>query len=521
MGEFINVLSDLFKNGGPGTYIATGALILMVFSVLVQSFSGFRKGYPRQTAKTVATILAAVVAFIAVNVMCSEVFSSFENQSIADLLAELESSGIFELPTEARDVLLKLDPLVLEYILAMLFSPILAPIVFLILFLVLNFIFRIIYHIVKWCFHIKKKKGKKNRLIGALIGAVHGFIFAAIIILPITVFTDVANVIIEAEIENTGDKELETLYEEDIVKTTNAPVFKTVKALGGNAVLNAFGTVKNEQTKFNAREEFFVILKGALTHATTLSEMDIENLTEKDKKAIEDILELIDDSDFLSTIFAEVLSAAADLIEDEADIEGEAGESLINAIVDIFRTSTKDTVAVDLKSMTDILFLLNDSGVMDAIDSGSDPGDVFTKKDENGKTVINKVLDIIDSNARFAKLETALVEMSIAMLTDGEVSAESYNNIKTGFNGIITMTKPDPANEAEYAAYLTNVSGAIDATLTEEGIELEEDILDSMAEYVADNFGGQANELSDDEFNDIMLSYYDAYLEQVENGEAE
>ena len=106
----------------------------------------------------------------------------------------------------------------------------------------------------------------------------HGFVFAAIIILPLTVFADITNVFIEAEIENTGDKELRESYEEEISKQTDAFVFKSVKALGGNAVLNAFGNVKNSEASFNAREEFFVILRGALTNADTFAEMDMENI---------------------------------------------------------------------------------------------------------------------------------------------------------------------------------------------------------------------------------------------------
>ncbi len=522
MGEFIEILSDLFKNGGPGTYIATGALALMIFSVLIQAFSGFRKGYPRQTAKTVATLAAAVIAFIIVNVMCSKVFGIFDDMTVAELLTQIESYGLFEIPQDTKDIIFEINPLVIEYILAMLFSPVIAPLTFMILFIVLNIIFRFIYHIVKWCFHIKKKKGKKNRLIGALIGAVHGFIFAAIIILPITVFADITNVVIEAQIETTGDNELEQLYEDDIKKTTDAGIFKTVKVLGGNAVLNAFGNVKNDDTKFNAREEFYLLLKGALVNADTLGNMDMENMTQKDKDAINDILDMIEDSDFLSTVLAEVLNLVADEINKEADFRGEDTEAIITAIINILETSTKDTVAGDLRSMTEILFLLSDSGIMDM--SGSDdPGDFFTKKDANGETVIKKILNIIDSNPRFASLETALVETSIAMLTEGTpVSAESYQNIKTDFKDIISIAKPNPADTVAYDAYLDDVASAINDTLVEEGIELEADIIDTMAEYVAENYGGTTTELSDDEFNDIMLNYYDAYLEYIEseNGDA-
>ena len=509
----------LFTDGGPGTYVALCATIFMILAIVVDALNGFRIGFPRQGLKALFTIVAVFVAFFIVDDLCNDIFSAFEEKRVAECLTLVEGNISIDIPTAAREIILKIDPIVLEYILAMLFSPLAAPIIFTIVFLILYGLYGILYYIVRWICRIGKKGGIKSRTLGAVVGAARGFIIAAIIILPLTVFADITNVLVEAEIENTDDKELQALYEDDISDTTCAPVFKTVKALGGEAVLNAFGTVKNSDTTFKAREEFFIILKGALTHADTISELDLNDLTGKEKKAIEDILDFVNDSDFLSTILAEVLSASADLIEEEAGVsKGDASEILIKAITDIFRTTSKETVVEDVKAMSDILIILNESGTLDAISEGQDPGAVFNMEDKNGKTVVNRVVEIIDENPRFQAVKTALVEVSIAMLAENDViTKESYQNIKTGFKIIVTMNKPDPAEASAYNSYLSIVSASIDQTLSAEGISIEKNLCDSMAEYLAENYGGQTAPLSDGEFNDIMLNYYDAYLKANQN----
>ena len=51
--------------------------------------------------------------------------------------------------------------------------------------------------------------------------------------------------------------------------------------------------------------------------------------------------------------------------------------------------------------------------------------------------------------------------------------------------------------------------------LTENGIEIEKEIVDGMAEYFTDNFS-DASEITDEMASDVILSYYDAYLKYKE-----
>ncbi len=518
MGDISSNVLEISVSGFSG--IATVALVIMLASVIIQAFSGFRKGFGRQSVKSLITIAAAAIAFIMINNISGSIFGSLSEISATEFLQQIEASSGSELPAEFKDIILGLDPIAFEYIIAILFGPFLAPFMFFGLFFALNAVGRIIYHIVTFIIRLRARS-LASRLLGAIVGALHGFLFAAILLLPFTVVIDTVDVAARAEIEAAEDEaekeKLKADHEAEIEPLLNNIIFKSVKTLGGDSVLNSFCTMKNGDEVFNAREEFFLLVKALSGNMDALSDMNMESFTEEDKAAIEKLIEYINKSDFISTIMASILNTAGKALAEDAVKENKSTSSILTAVADIFKTATKDTVAGDLGTTADIIFLLSEAGF--TASGEIEPADALTKKDENGNTVLNKVLEIIDTNPRFAGLKKALVETSMAMLIENTPFTEStYTNIKNGFNAIITLDKPDPSDTAAYEEYTENVSEKINETLTTEGITLEPEVVDIMAEYVADNYGGSEEDISEEQFIDIMLNYYDSYLEYAESG---
>ena len=72
----------------------------------------------------------------------------------------------------------------------------------------------------------------------------------------------------------------------------------------------------------------------------------------------------------------------------------------------------------------------------------------------------------------------------------------------------MSIDKESYETEEEYVAEISN---ALDATLKSNQIELEKEIVDTMAQYVADNFSDM-EVLTDEEVCDVIIYYYDAYL---------
>ena len=49
-------------------------------------------------------------------------------------------------------------------------------------------------------------------------------------------------------------------------------------------------------------------------------------------------------------------------------------------------------------------------------------------------------------------------------------------------------------------------------------LQLDDEIIDGIADYYVSSGLDEYEELTDDDINDIILSYYDAYLKYLENG---
>jgi len=533
-------ITQLFENGNPLSMISTIAMVLMLVFVLWQAFHGFRKGIVRQGVKTGLTVVAALVAFFLTDYVTDYLFNIFgEGQmSVDQFVTTLKDSGV-ELEESIVAILTNINSDVFEYILSMLFGVLLAPFVMLVLFFVANLVLRIIYHIVKLIFRFPKGGNLVPRLIATGVGALHGFIVSAIILLPFITIADLADASLEATIAVAPEEEkaeITEIYENGIRPVTKNSTFVVVKALGGDLVLNELGTARGNGETFKAREEFFALISGVSADIDGLTDIKFESLTEENKAALNNVVNFVGDSDFLSTIVTGVLSGMAKSAEQGyiplGDLEGPEGK-IINAAVEVFADIKKEDLKDDLATIMEVLYILSDSGALATMSEGGDLSDLFTAKwtDENGveTTVLNAVLTKLNES-HFTPLVTALTEMSIEMLLpdDVPVTAETVESIKTGFNEILKIEKPAEGDEAAKEAYKAKVSNVIDETLKDNQIELEPEIIDGIADYVANpesDTDGIIKELdpdgdgqlSDQEFNDIILKYYDAYMQNMEN----
>ena len=145
--------------------------------------------------------------------------------------------------------------------------------------------------------------------------------------------------------------------------------------------------------------------------------------------------------------------------------------------------------------------------------------DAFISADETGKTVISRVVDILNKNPHMSPVVQAITDMSLMMLQnqlgmDVDNIVETYENIKDGVNDVLALNPDDYATPDEYVEARNE---ALDATLTENGIELEPEIVDGIGDYIDENFS-DVEELTDEQLSDIILSYYDVYMQNQGEG---
>ena len=114
-------------------------------------------------------------------------------------------------------------------------------------------------------------------------------------------------------------------------------------------------------------------------------------------------------------------------------------------------------------------------------------------------------------------LVTMLTKLSLSIMMNDvgvEKGNEVYDTVKEGVTGVISIDKTQYETEEEY---VDAVSDSLDKTLNDHDIDLAPEIVDSMAKYVADNYS-DLEEITDDEINDTILSYYEAYYNYVNGG---
>ena len=506
--------------------VSTVLVIPFIVFIVWEMLHGLRRGLFRQILHTTCMLISAALSFIACKVLMNTVLSEISATTILDLIAKLTGEAPDK---EIADILALVSDKTIGYVIALPLGMIVLPILFTALFVVINFVFKIIYFIIRKISKIEKGKGAFKRLTGMALGAIEGALVACILYFPLATVADIGNDVATITREAANP----TAETEDALDTLDPiiahPLFKFINTIGGRTISNSFCTIKIDGHRTNIRAEATLLVKVLLVEVTHLSseEVDFAELTSRDKASLNAIKSAVSDSDYIATIFADILSGVAGTLADSEDIinaEPPAGDFL-TAALGIFKTSTGENLGTDLGTFLEVYYLLSDSGVLASAESSREElTALLTKKNDEDKTVIAEITDIIDANPRTKPLSTALTKVSIYVLTaDAGLNVDTtliYESIKTSVNDdILSMNRYSYSTEAEYIDALTT---ELDKTLKDNNITVERDIVEDIAKHIDTEYiDNDITEIGDDELNDIILSYYDYYLDYQESQSAE
>ena len=520
-----NVSASASGSGGSVvSIINTVIIVLFIVFIVWEMLHGLRRGIFRQITHTACMLLAAVGAFVLTKLLWNGALDKYPTTE--SLLAEVD--GIVTLSDSVYSVALEFDVEILRLLLALPMGVLVLPLVFTLIFAVLNLLVKLIYLIIRLIFHIKRGRGPAKRLTGLLLGAIEGAIVASIILLPAANIADIGSEISGAFVsgdEVSAASADEGTESEGLVDTIGGvlsnPILKIVNAVGGRAVCGSFATVEIDGEKVNLKEEMISLLNLYAGEANTLAGADFSCLTSEQRESLETLVLGAVDSPYLSKIAAELISGFATAI-DNGDIPLEV-EAPYNFIIDeavaIFKTSSTKTLPADAETLLNVYFILDESRVIESIEGGG-AVDVLVTKNSEGKTVIDRLVDEMNANERTRGLVTALTKLSLSILssqvTAGADTTEIYESVKADLNSeVLKVKKEDYGSEDEY---MDALSESVDTVLTDIGVELEPEIVEGIAGFVDENFISQGiTELDDTQINDIILSYYDYYLEHQSN----
>ena len=188
-------------------------------------------------------------------------------------------------------------------------------------------------------------------------------------------------------------------------------------------------------------------------------------------------------------------------------------------IISIFATADKNTLYSDVETLLKVVSEIREAGVFD----GEFTSEKLLKKDENGKSAVGEIVDILSANDRYSGLCTALSNAALSMVLDNSgvdlegIDAEKASaDIKSALVSVSELKKDDFATETEYNEAVT---AEVKSALLENGIDVDEKITDeadkekfeaAVVEIVEEM--DISEEISDEEMLKIMISYYEKYM---------
>lgn len=494
-------------------------LAFMLIHMAVGGLRGFFAGAAGQGIRFGTVVVSILLAFLMTKLVSVFLISSIESFNIMEALETLDADA------NSLGWLSNADSSIAAYILALPLALIVLPAVFVPFFILFFFLTWIVSSII--CKKMGIKDAEKTpavRIGGVAIGILQGIIVASMILLPLTGISSTVEEtmdVVEEKVRDEASNELVTAYNEVVAPVTESFPVKTLSFFGGDMMYSLLSTVNVHDTSIDTTE----ILPDLATIYANILEcegMDWKSLTPQNENSIRSMVETFKNDEFLTSLSAEIVSSfATALASGDAVMELEGPfESFIPEAALVFTATNSQTVGEDLETLMDVYFILSRDGFFVAM-AGDEASDemlsILTKADESGKTIVNKVIEILRQNERTATLVTLLSKISVAVMAEnmdlGEDFDVVYENVKGGINTTLAITKEGKTEEE----YVAEVSDSIDNVLKENNITVEKGIVDEMAKYVSENFEA-GTELSDDDVNDIIISYYDAYLEYLANG---
>ncbi len=520
--EYVDLMKEM---NTPVALVGLGLLALFLVVIIVKMLGGMRRGVWRQIVRTGMTLIAAIVSYIAAKVVSNSIIGSLDVTKIEGLVLQLDKY----IPGASEKIMAALssfDPTLIESIMVLPATIILVPIICTVIFLIINLILKIVRAIIIRIFGFKKAKKNPQRLGGALLAAVEGIIWIVMVTLPICGILSLADQAYDKAITAADEETRATLvetYDEYILPFTENPAICFVDSMGSKTMYNGIATIKIDKKKTNMRDEVLSMADVILIEAPQLKGADFAALNDDQKASVTSIVDALAGSPFMSKILVSVFHSLPEIYNSgliPTDNLGGEYQAVIDSFMVFFETSDTDKLGADLNTIKSFYFGFCDSGIMAAIKNGDDIMQFITD-DYNGDKHILNMINTLSGNPRTQAIVDGLYNLVLnaafsgATSPDGDASnGENVLNIdivevKNGLNNIVSVNKSDYETEEEYREVLSEtISTTINDTI---GVELEEDVVDEISNYVDENYSEQLENLTDEEFNELIFEVIDIY----------
>ena len=530
--NIVAYFQNLTTSGTGGSYISLSVWGVIAIFVLTGLIFGFKRGFYRSVIRLLTVAIAAVASYFVAASVSGIIYNYTAGMTLLEMFdaaaAAIEAymPGMSDILTEELRALIdSFDAEVAGEIVALVSGLVLAPLSFAIVFYLFRLASFIIYWLMCWILGVSKRRTRiVSRSLGALVGALTGVVIAAAVLLPVAGLTTVSEEVRPTLTADTVNAESRGKTEEFYIwwldDLGENPALDAINLSGGTYLFKEITRMTVNGEKGESATEEIKTVAEIYCEAMKLSGFDWKAPSDEAEAALENILSIVDGDEYAATLVAGVMRGVDKAIETDAlvIIAEEPMASLVDSIFNVFSDSNKDNVAGDLSTVLHVYFILGDYEVLGSFDEAGMLRDALLTKHEDGKTVIDYVVDELYKNPRTSHIVSSLTEISIKVMCDMALTEEAYEvyeNVKSGVNDILAINSSDYETHDEY---VSAVSESLDNTLKENNITLDEKTLDNMSNYIADNYS-DVSEISDEDIHRAILSYYSAYADSLEGGE--
>ena len=514
-----------------GSKITLGLFAFIGVSAVLGAYKGVMRGFSKSVIRFFTVLASAVCSLFIVTWISRAIVNSATvggtEQKVDGILNTYFPGLVDSMPEMVKPILSEMDATTATIFIMMIVAMILAPLLFILFFYTLKIATMFLYQLLSGLSGaISYGRSVPSMIGGGAVGLLQGILTAAVIIIPISGLCNIAADAREPLIGNSDNPNeyIQNAYETVIDDLVDNPVFDLIDNFGGAVAYDSMTTVKIYGEKIDMGQECVDALK-VLTNLLpfTQSGFDWAHPSEEYREAIDNTVASIDDSELIASLISDVLRGASIAIRTGAmqvDVSG-AASTLLDDVLFMFTTCNKDTIAADLDVIVDIYFILCDHKMFDVLNNG-DPNavrDLLIGKGPDGKTTIDALIDRLNSYERTQMLVTSLTKLSFTMMQEAlgfdSDTTEIYESVKDGINTVLTHNKSDFETEEEYKEA---VYQDLDKALSDNNLTVDEEIKQTMVDYIADNYGDHEGEITDKEINDALLSYFKAYSDSLAGG---
>ena len=517
-----------------GAQISVGLFAVVGIYAILGIYFGISRGFTKSLirfftvgASAIFSIIVATTA--SATLVASALGSGSEAQSLKEWLSSYSPDIINSVPSMFQPLLGEISAETTMVFFMMLVSLIITPIVFILVFFILKLLTIIIYKILAGLAGaISYNKGFISTVLGGVVGLAQGLCIAAVIIIPVSGLFGIAEeakaMLVDPENPNEA---ILSVYDDVIDDVIDNPLFDLIDKAGGNVVYEKLVTATVGSKTYNMKDECLGLVEiGSDFIPVFSSDFNWKNPTDEQRAELYNLIDDIANNELVASLVSDVMRGAAACIQEGTVDIGLTGapKILVNEAVNLFATENKDTISGDFHLFVDIYFIMCDYNLIDSFVSADSEAirDALTAKNANGNTAIDALLERLNAYDRAQPIITSFTKLSITIMMGSagldEDTQELYENVKDDIVTVLNHSKSDFETEEEYKEA---VSADLDKALTDNNIEIADDVKEQMVDYIAENYGDHEGEITEKEINDALLSYYQSYVKSQENNNAE